>query len=170
MEIRLLSSSDDRLAVSRVYEESWRYAYAGIVPQDYLDSIPAGRWAGFVDREGIHSLVMLDGDRIAGTLSVCRSRFPEMPEHGEIVSIYLLPQYMGRGLGAPLLNAAVAELHRMGFNDIFLWVLEENLRARRFYEKNGFCFCGRYLDDNIGGKPLREMMYVHGGTTPPKTE
>ena len=44
MEIRLLRDSDDRVAVSRIYEESWKFAYKGIVPQAYLDSIPAGRW------------------------------------------------------------------------------------------------------------------------------
>ena len=39
MEIRLLRDSDDRVAVSRIYEESWKFAYKGIVPQAYLDSI-----------------------------------------------------------------------------------------------------------------------------------
>lgn len=42
MEIRPLRKSDDRLEVSRIYEESWKFAYQGIVPQSYLDGIPAG--------------------------------------------------------------------------------------------------------------------------------
>ena len=46
MEIRPLRNTDDRFAVSRIYEESWKFAYKGMVPQAYLDSIPAGRWAG----------------------------------------------------------------------------------------------------------------------------
>ena len=37
MEIRLLTAADDLYAVSRVYEESWRCAYRGLVPQDYLE-------------------------------------------------------------------------------------------------------------------------------------
>ena len=58
-----------------------------------------------------------------------------------------------------LLSAAVRELAHLGFRDIFLWVLEENLRARKFYEKEGFEFSGNYLDNNIGGKEVRELQY-----------
>ena len=52
MEIRLLRDSDGRVAVSRIYEESWKFAYKGIVPQAYLDSIPAGRWGRPEDLAG----------------------------------------------------------------------------------------------------------------------
>lgn len=159
MMIRLLSEYDDPLALSLVYEESWKHAYKGIIPQNYLDSIPHGRWAEAAKAEGRRSLVLTDGARIVGTSCCCRSRLPEMHDWGEIVSIYLLPEYMGKGHGRKLLTAAVDLLKDMGFKDIFLWVLEENLRARGFYEKMGFEPSGRYLDDNIGGKAVREMQY-----------
>lgn len=42
MEIRYITHSDDRLAISKIYEESWKHAYKGIIPQEYLDSIPGG--------------------------------------------------------------------------------------------------------------------------------
>lgn len=44
MTIRPQCSTDDPLAISRVYEESWKTAYRGIIPASYLDSIPAGHW------------------------------------------------------------------------------------------------------------------------------
>ena len=34
------------------------------------------------------------------------------------------------------------------------------MRARRFYERNGFTANGDFLDDNIGGKDMREIMYI----------
>ena len=46
MEIRRLSDADDRLAVSGIYEASWKYAYRDILSRDYLERIPAGRWHG----------------------------------------------------------------------------------------------------------------------------
>ncbi|RKI85043.1 N-acetyltransferase [bacterium 0.1xD8-71] len=55
----------------------------------------------------------------------------------------------------------VTELHKLGFQDIFLWVLEENLRARKFYEKCGFTSAGRSMEYEIGGKMLREMQYCY---------
>ncbi len=45
--IRALRPQDSRLEVSAIYEESWRWAYRGIVPQTYLDALPAGYWAAF---------------------------------------------------------------------------------------------------------------------------
>lgn len=161
MEIRHLTKSDDLLSVSHVYEESWKYAYKSIIPKSYLDSIPEGRWADNISDPTLKSIIVLENDNIVGTVSYCASRFSEMKHWGEIVSIYLLPGVMGKGYGKALLQAAVSELTEMSFNNIFLWVLEENINARYFYEKFGFVQSGRYLNDNIGGKDLREIQYVY---------
>lgn len=67
---------------------------------------------------------------------------------------------MGKGYGQYLMDACVDELNKSGFHKIILWVLEENQRARKFYEKNGFVCTDNFLDDNIGGKNLREIMYI----------
>ena len=42
---------------------------------------------------------------------------------------------------------------------MLLWVLEDNHRARKFYEKNGFIYSEVFFDDNIGGKNVREVLY-----------
>lgn len=160
MEIRLLNERDDRAEISRIYEESWKFAYKGMIPQEYLDSIPQGRWVKTVDNPGWNTLVMLEGEQIIGTSSYCASRFDDWKDYGEIISIYLLPEYMGKGYGRSLLQAAVEKLAEMGCRDILLWVLEENQRARRFYEKAGFSASSAYLDDKIGGKPVREIQYI----------
>lgn len=161
MEIRFLNESDDLSAVSNVYEQSWKFAYQGIIPQAFLDGIQQGSWSQNIVQPGRQSLVMLDGGRIIGTSSICPSRFEEMAGWGEIISIYLLPAYMGKGCGLPLMNAAVHELVKMGFDDIFLYVLEENHRARRFYETFGFRPSGNCLQNDIGGKLLTELQYVY---------
>lgn len=69
LEIRHIQQEDDRMAISRIYEEGWRFAYRGIVPQDYLDSIPAGSWASCVNRESVGSLVMEEDGKLIGTSS-----------------------------------------------------------------------------------------------------
>lgn len=160
MRIRLMNARDDRLAISRVYEASWKSAYRGIMPQAYLDGIPEDRWAGKLDDPGWHTLVMLEDERIIGTSTYCASRFKDMPDYGEIVSIYLLPEYFGRGYGRPLLKAGMDGLRHLGYADIFLWVLEDNARARRFYERCGFAADGGWLTVDLGGKELREVRYT----------
>ena len=159
MIIRHITENDDYAAVSDIYEQSWRYAYKGIIPQDYLDSIPHGRWVGGIN-SGRTDIGAFDGGRLIGTASFCRSRWEKFRDCGEIVSIYLLPEYIGRGAGSALMERCVSELKEQGWSSILLWVLEDNVRARRFYEKHGFTATGEVMENNIGGRELREVMYI----------
>lgn len=160
MEIRYITPADDRAAISRVYEESWKFAYKGIIPQDYLDSIPEGQWARSIDRPNWKTLVCVDHDKIVGTSSIGKSRFEQFQDWGEVISIYLLPEYIGKAYGRLLMEFAVSELKKQGYDKIFLWVLEENIRARRFYEQFGFSLTDDFFDDKIGGKLLRQVRYI----------
>ncbi len=160
IEIQYITSADDRMSISRVYEASWKYAYMSIIPKDFLDSIPEGYWASSIDNPNRKTLVCIDNCKIIGTSSFCESRFEQFPDWGEIISIYLLPDYMGKGHGKDLLGAALMELKKQGYANVFLWVLEENIRARCFYEEFGFAPTNDFLDDKIGGA-LREIRYVY---------
>ncbi len=161
LEIRYMTQLDDRLAISKVYEESWKYAYQGIVPQDYLNSILEGQWASHIEQADRKNLVMVEDGIIIGTSGFGKSRMEEMNGFGEIISLYFLPDYMGKGYGRLLLQAVVGELKKMGFDKVFLWVLEENRNARQFYGKCGFVQTERCLVSNIGGKELREVQYCY---------
>ena len=160
MEIRYVSQEDDVYAISKIYEESWKYAYKNIIPQSFLDTIPSGKWAAHINRKEMHSLVVINEKKYIGTLSFCKSRWNKFSDYGEIVSIYFLPEYMHMGYGSELLDRGMEELKLMGHKRILLWVLEENKNARRFYEKHGFLCTNEYIEDEIGGKKLREVMYI----------
>ena len=51
----------------------------------------------------------------------------------EIVKLFVEPSLQGNAIGEKLLKYAVEE-----HNADFLWALEKNVRAIRFYERNGF--------------------------------
>lgn len=68
---------------------------------------------------------------------------------------------MGKGYGKTLMKSTLSDLKMQGYENIFLWVLEENIRARYFYEQFGFLPTDDFLDDNIGGKELREVRYIY---------
>ena len=159
MEIRPLTAADDPYAVSRVYEESWRCAYRGLVPQEYLDAIPKGHWVPLLEQPGLDFLVAVEKGEIVGVSSICASRFPQYAGCGEVQSLYLLPDAMGKGCGRALLAAALRELAGRGCREVILWVLEGNRRARRFYERAGFAPTGEALADTVGGRPVRELCY-----------
>lgn len=159
MEIRYVTKDDNPLEISKIYESSWKYAYKDIIPQNYLDSIPTGQWANSIGNAGMSNLLVIDKENFIGTASLCKSRWKKYSDYGEIVSIYFLPEYIGKGYGRLLLNRCIDELKKCGFNKVLLWALEDNRKARNFYEKNGFVCSGEFMYDNIGGKDIREVLY-----------
>jgi ribosomal protein S18 acetylase RimI-like enzyme len=58
-----------------------------------------------------------------------------------------------------MLDFAISELKHAKQKEIFLWVFEENIEARRFYEKNNFSFDGTKREVKYG-KPLVQLRYV----------
>jgi ribosomal protein S18 acetylase RimI-like enzyme len=161
MEIRTMRE-DEAPAVSRIYAQSWKSAYRGIVPQPYLDSLPEYRWTGILLQNPSRSFVLLSEGRYAGTASIAApARDEKLPDWGEVISLYLLPAYFGRGFGRALLGHCIRALEMEGFRKVCLWVLEENRRARAFYEKAGFRPDGGKISVDIGGKELTEVRYIY---------
>ena len=159
MEIRYISNTDSRNEISRIYEEGWKYAYKRIVPQEYLDAIPEGFWAKCFDDPGVYTLICIENGGIVGTSSFSKSRYEQYPDSGEVISIYFLPEFIGRGYGSKLMRTVLDELKKQGFKEAFLWTLEDNIRARQFYEGIGFSCTEDYMDITVGGKSLTEVRY-----------
>ena len=157
--IRQYRPGDDRNAISNVYEESWKYTYRGMIPDAFLDGIPKGKWASGMDIPGRFSLLAIEEDHIVGTAAYGSSRFTEGKYEGELIAIYLLPEYMKKGYGKQLLKRVECELKNNGYQNIYLWVLDQNVRAIEFYEKNGYTATGINRLDHIGGKTITELQY-----------
>ena len=160
MEIRKVVKTDDFNAISRIYALSWKEAYKNIVPQQYLDDISENNWADKLRNSSYDAYIIIENGIYIGTSSICAARDKEMGGWGEIISIYLLPEYFGKGYGKPLFDNSVNALKNMGYDKIYVWVLEQNMRARKFYEKNGFSLLDKKLI-NIGGKDLPEVRYIY---------
>ena len=52
--------------------------------------------------------------------------------------LYVVPDHWGRGVGSQLHERVLDRLRERGSPQCHLWVLEENDRARRFYERRGW--------------------------------
>ena len=65
--------------------------------------------ADSINKIGMNSLVLMENGRIIGTASFCKSRWEKYSEYGEIVSIYFLPDSIGKGYGRLLLNKCIEE-------------------------------------------------------------
>ena len=138
------SVPEDAAAVERLRVAGWQTAYRGILPDDYLDSLPVdvGRQRRHMAalQAGITDSVATDGGAIVGWASCGPGRDPDRPgpRHGEIMACYVHPGTWRRGVGRLLMVHAIEMLTAAGRDDITLWVLEDNDQARRFYEALGF--------------------------------
>ena len=69
------------------------------------------------------------------------------------------------GAGRALLQAAQAELARLGFEETVLWVLPANARARRFYEIAGWVADGTERTAEVLGVTVPEVRYRRRSTS-----
>jgi len=139
------------------------------MPQDYLDGLaPANRLSRRIQslRDADWSrggcLVVADDEgMLAGFADIGQSRDDDAESGtvGEVIAIYLAPDSWGKGLGRELMAAALTNLARLDYDEVTLWVLDTNVRARRFYEAAGFGPDGAVKVDDSIGFPLREARY-----------
>lgn len=162
IKIRYANINDAKI-LGKIHAKSWQVAYKGIVPEEILANITPERRQKYFEKaltEGWEedALIYKDNDA-AGLICIGKCRDEDKSqEYGEVWGIYLSPEYWNEGLGRELMNWGLNELKVRGFKKVTLWVLEENQRARRFYELMGFKHDGTVKEITIG-KPLREYRY-----------
>ena len=100
-----------------------------------------------VFRQGkVHFLIGEDSGMLA---------WQQKQEGAEIIAIHSLPESWGTGLGHAMLSEALIQI---GNQPVFLWAFKENKRARRFYEKHGFCWDGTQRTSEFDG--ALEVRYI----------
>ncbi|MFC5267166.1 GNAT family N-acetyltransferase [Kribbella qitaiheensis] len=135
--------SDDLYGAAVARVASWRAAFTGLVPQDFLDAMDpekiAASWADSVAAGRSRLYVAAAGGEIVGYAGVGPERDARAPEHvGELYALFVHPDWWGSGAARVLADAAVADLRAAGCDQVWLWVLEANTRARAFYRRYGF--------------------------------
>jgi GNAT superfamily N-acetyltransferase len=143
----------DAHAVARIYVESWRAVYQGILSRDYLAKLSVGQTARSV-RRGLMDprtryLIAEDGRGAVGYIAAGPERGQDPVYMAEIYELYLLPDLQRQGIGRELLAHMVRQLYPAGYYTLLVWVLARNPN-RRFYEK-------------CGGIYLRTKSIVHAG-------
>jgi dipeptidase E len=156
---------EDIPGMARVYVDTWKAAYPGMIPQEYLDSLNYASWeeryrTRYAQMEGNHYAVLVKDSQVIGVSSFMKNRDDDLPEScGEIVSIYVLKEHWSRGHGKRLMRFATGELKKLGFTDCCLWTLEQNSRAQRAYERFGFHRDGTRRAIEISGENVWEIRY-----------
>lgn len=130
-------------AIEAVYVRSWTAAYAGIVPAERLADLAEVRRRRFDWHQGIADpgstvLVGVDGDGVVAGVVQADGAVAGRQGRPELTMLYVAPAAWGTGLARRLHEAAVAWLAEQGHAEAWLQVVEDHVRARRFYEREGW--------------------------------
>ncbi|MFH9968563.1 GNAT family N-acetyltransferase [Streptomyces mirabilis] len=163
MQIRQ-AEPDDASAVAGVYVRSWQVAFAGLVPQHYLDAMDPSHeessWKSRIAETRWPSTGVLVAETEAGIVGFASfSPSEESSAIAEVGTLYAMPEVWRAGIGKRLMAAALTTLGQADYAHAVLWVLEDNVRARRFYEAAGWRPDGAAVVDTTGGAALNKLRY-----------
>jgi diamine N-acetyltransferase len=157
----------DALGWARFLVGEQQRTYRGLLPDDFAErgleqANVAGLARAFAAPRGAVRRIAWHGDRIVGIAATgaAPARWERelglvpAPADRELDRLYVAAEMHGTGLGAALFDAVVDDRAH------YLWLIDGNARAARFYERRGF----RHLDERVatgptwGGIPMHRML------------
>lgn len=122
-------------AIAALHAASWKDAYRGLLSDAYLAGqvgIDLGRRWSQLELKGDDFVLVAEAEgKIIGFLMMW------VRDGGYLDNLHVHPTLRSSGIGVKLLRAAALKLDELGHRTFYLWVLEENIAARRFYERHG---------------------------------
>jgi len=165
MNVRL-ATAEDAAAIAALHAESWRSAYRGILRDDFLDgAIDDDRRALWdkrlsptaPDSRPFVALAELDGVALA---FVCVLLDVDPMRGALLNNLHVAPASKGRGLGRRLMaEAAIWIRQQRPHSGMHLWVFEQNLPARAFYERLGGVMDERSVHVAPDGSHVQAVRY-----------
>jgi ribosomal protein S18 acetylase RimI-like enzyme len=129
--------------IARVYVDSWRESYAGMIPDWVLLGMSYRRltraWERAIRTAGKDEAILVaeaPGHGVVGLGSCGPSRDRSLTFGGEVYTLYVHPDHVGQGVGSELLKALFTHLEMSGNPSAVIWALAEN-PARHFYHAQG---------------------------------
>lgn len=152
----------DTGAISRVYIDTWRSTYAGILPDHVLVGMKIDSCSNSFARaiKTRNELVMVADHPDQGIVamgSAGRNRYSRETYAGEVYTLYVHPDSQNEGIGEILMAHLFRELTKSGINSAVIWVLAAN-PSRFFYERMGGERAGM-REETLWGSKLQELAY-----------
>ena len=154
--IKTMETPEEIEGKSLVHWQTWREAYDDLLPADFQETMTLEKCRFFSQKYPENTLIAMDGKQVVGFISFGNFG-DETIQAGEIIALYVLKDYYGKGVSEQLMHAAFVALDN--FSEIYLWVLKDNKRAITFYQKMGFTFDGQEKILKLG-KPVKELRMI----------
>jgi ribosomal protein S18 acetylase RimI-like enzyme len=140
IQIRLAAFSDAK-AIADLHADSWQRHYRGAYADSYLDGdVHAERLEVWINRlaEAGHdryTFVAMSADSLVGFVHVV---LDDDPAWGALHdNLHVEYQFKRKGIGRALMREAAHRLVQSGRQRFYLWVLDQNVAAQKFYAAQG---------------------------------
>jgi GNAT superfamily N-acetyltransferase len=154
----------DSESIARVHIQAWQEAYAGLIPEGYLNQLSSqlenrvAMWKHALENRERWTWVAEDIQGIVGLVSFGPPRDQHREGFIELGALYLLASAQKKKAGFALVSAGFRGMRALGYSKAYCWVLENNPTAK-FYEKTGARLSSQVKQDKIGGKTFNELAY-----------
>lgn len=138
------ATKSDAVSIASIHSNTWKVTYKDIVPEKVLNKVSfRNRLEYFQDVLGTdkeETVVAVENGLVVGFMTFGEARDHDVDNRcAEIWGLYIDASYFNKGIGKSLILWAENELNLRGYHCIYLWTLDENLRANTFYNSLGFC-------------------------------
>lgn len=131
---------EDQEQIARIKVDGWKNAYDRIISSTYLNTLnyeeQAARYKSSFEEYKDYVFVAVRGDEVLGYS--CFNPTPNVDDFdSELVSLYIKPDEIGKGIGTELFIATRKQMIKLGKKNMIVWCLSDNKNAIKFYEKLG---------------------------------
>jgi len=148
------ANGHDATGIGYVHYQSWIETYTGLFPDEVIEKLSLEKSVQLATEHPENTYIAIVDEKVVGFSSYLKARDSDVENYGEIIAIYVLKAYQGKGIGRKLIKVCYHEL--LQYQGIIIWVLKSNVNAVRFYEAEGFEFDGKRKV--LYGKEVVRMM------------
>ena len=136
------ATKEDASRLAEILIFAKRTSYRSIFKNDYVsfnEMQVLNLALDFQKREGIlDNILVYDDGIVKGMMHREKSTDIDYPDGIRLNEFFVDTFFQGNGIGSEMMKVLLHEAETLRTKNIFLWVLEENFKARKFYEYFGF--------------------------------
>ena len=149
---------EDQSQMARIKVDGWKAAYDSIISSTYLKKLnyteQTKRYKDSFDEYKDLVFVAVRNDEVLGFSCFNPTPNADMFD-SELVSLYIKPTELRKGIGSALFLETCKELHYLGKKNMIVYCLSDNISAINFYKKLGGQIVKR-KEATIGDKKYTE--------------
>lgn len=134
-----LNRLEDQEQMAHIKVDGWRNAYDNIVSSKYLKSLDykqqTERYIASFEEFKDLVLVAVKDDLVLGYS--CFNIKENEKYDSELVSLYIRPDSLNKGIGSTLFKETSKRLHEKNCNNMIIWCFKDNENAKKFYKDMG---------------------------------